>query len=270
MQLSTPQISKNQFEHLARKVYGICGIELKAGKEQLVQSRLSKRLSALQLKSFDEYFDLLEREPNGKEVVLMIDSITTNKTSFFREVEHFNFLRSEVYPKFEGSSMRIWCAAASSGEEPYSIAIQLLEELPRIQSRDVKILATDISTKILARAREGIYTTESLQPISAAWRSKHFRATDQTATTWQVRPETAAMVKLARLNLMEPWPMRGPFDIIFCRNVMIYFDKKTQERLVQRFYDLIKPGGYLLVGHSESLTGAAHDFKYVQPATYRK
>jgi chemotaxis protein methyltransferase CheR len=270
MQLTTPQISRNQFEYLARKVYGICGIELKAGKEQLVQSRLSKRLTALHLKSFDEYFDLLDREPNGKELILMIDSITTNKTSFFREIEHFNFLSSEVYPNFEGSSMRIWCAAASSGEEPYSIAIQLLEELPRARSRDVKILATDISTKILSRAREATYTSESLQPVPTAWRSKHFVVADTAASTWQVRPETAALVQLGRLNLMEPWPMRGPFDIIFCRNVMIYFDKKTQERLVQRFYELIRPGGYLLVGHSESLTGADHDFKYIKPATYQK
>ena len=265
----TPQMTTKQFEHLCRKVYDLCGINLKTGKEQLVHSRLSKRLFALKLDSFEEYFNLVESDPKGLELVWMIDSLTTNKTSFYREVQHFDFLRGEIIPQLKKKTLRIWSAACSSGEEPYSIAILLREELPNFKTWDVKILATDISTRVLQKASEGVYDDEILKPVPAAWRQKYF-APEPGVKASRIAPSIREMVRFARLNLMEKFPMKGPFDIIFCRNVMIYFDKPTQEKLVQRYYDILAPGGYLMVGHSESLTGAAHSFKYIQPATYQK
>jgi chemotaxis protein methyltransferase CheR len=261
-------MSRKQFEHLCRKVYDLCGINLKSGKEQLVQSRLTKRLFALKLDSFEQYFSLLENDRDGKELIWMIDAITTNKTSFFREIQHFDFLKREIIPSLRSRQLRVWSAACSSGEEPYSIAVLLREELPNINSWDIKILATDISTRVLETAREAVYGEEMLEPVPAHWRQKYFEPAGPKM--WRVVPEVKNMVRLARLNLMGKYPMRGPFDIIFCRNAMIYFDKPTQEKLVRRYYELLAPGGYLMVGHSESLTGAVHDFKYIQPATYQK
>jgi chemotaxis protein methyltransferase CheR len=267
--LSTiPQMSQKQFEQLCRKVYDHCGINLKAGKEQLVQSRLSKRLHALRLSTFEEYFSFLENDREGREMVWMIDSITTNKTSFLREIQHFDYLSREVIPKFRKKPLRIWSAACSTGEEPYTIAMLLRDEISNVDSWDIKILATDISTQVLQKAAEAVYDEEILEPVPAKWRQKYFA--NAGPKKWQVVPEVRNMVRLARLNLMERFPMRGPFDFIFCRNAMIYFDKPTQEKLVQRFYELLAPGGYLMVGHSESLTGAAHKFEYIQPATYQK
>ncbi len=200
----------------------------------------------------------------------MIDALTTNKTSFFREIQHFIFLREQILPKLPKKQLRIWSAACSSGEEPYSIAILLAESLPNFKNWDTRILATDISTKVLAKAKEAVYETEILEPIPQDWRQKYFKKEDPQGKTWRLAPELRNLISLARLNFMEKFPMRGPFDVIFCRNAMIYFDKPTQEMLVRRFYDLIAPGGYLFVGHSESLTGAKHDFKYIQPAIYQK
>lgn len=263
-------MTSKQFEYLCRKVYELCGINLKSGKEQLVHSRLSKRLHALRLSSFEEYFKLLEDDRQGMEIVWMIDSITTNKTSFFREIQHFDFLSREVLPNLKKKHLRLWSAACSTGEEPFSIALLLREELPAFSSWDVKILATDISTRVLAKAGEAVYDEETLKPVPAPLRQKYFTAEPARPGAWRVASEVRQIVRFARLNLMERFPMRGPFDVIFCRNAMIYFDKPTQQQLVQRFYEMLAPGGYLMVGHSESLTGAAHKFNYIQPATYQK
>lgn len=263
-------MSPQQFRHLCDRVYSLCGINLKTGKEELVHSRLQKRLSALNLSSFEQYFKFLDDDRQGLEVVWMIDALTTNKTSFFREIQHFVFLREQVLPHIRGNRLRIWSAACSTGEEPYSIAILLAESLANFKQWDTKILATDISTKVLAKAKEAVYETEILEPIPQDWRKKWFHKEDATGRTWRLDPQLRSMVSLARLNFMDRFPMKGPFDVIFCRNAMIYFDKPTQEKLVQRFYDLIAPGGFLFVGHSESLTGAKHSFNYIQPAIYQK
>ena len=263
-------MNTQQFEKLCRRVYDLCGINLKSGKEELVHSRLNKRLNALNLDSFEEYFKFLDNDRQGKEVIWMIDALTTNKTSFFREIQHFEFLRERVLPNLKEKKLRIWSAACSSGEEPYSIAMLLAETLPNFKNWDIRILGTDICTKVLEMANQAVYSADLLEPIPAAWRQKYFTAENASKSTYRLLPELRKLVRLGRLNFMDNFPMRGPFDVIFCRNAMIYFDKPTQETLVRRFYDLIAPGGYLLVGHSESLTGAKHDFTYIQPATYQK
>ena len=263
-------MTQGQFEHLCKRLHSLCGINLKEGKEELVHARLNKRLNALNLKSFDQYFKLIDNDPKGDEIIWMIDALTTNKTSFFREIQHFDFLRDHILPGLKKKRLRIWSAACSSGEEPYSIAILLAECIPDFRSWDIKILGTDISVGILKKAHKAVYTDATLQPIPQSLRQKYFVPADPVDGDWKVVPKLRELVTFGRLNFLDPFPMKGPFDVIFCRNAMIYFDKQTQETLVRRFHDLIAPGGYLLVGHAESLTGAKHNFKYIAPATYQK
>ena len=270
-ELLTPTLTAAQFDRIRRMLYELCGINLVPGKEGLVKTRLTKRLRALGLRSFEEYLKQIEKNPN--EIVTMVDFLTTNKTNFFREIHHFNYLREVFLPGYKQNPgrMRFWSAGCSSGEEPYSLAILLKEEFAEFGRWDVRILATDISTRMLQRAREATYDEETVQDVPGLWRQKYFVCTSaKEPRSYRVRDDIRSMVRLARLNLMEVWPMKGPFDVIFCRNVMIYFDKPTQERLVKRFWDILAPGGLLLVGHSESLTTFPHDFHYAQPAVYVK
>ncbi len=267
------ELSKKQFADICSMLYQTCGIKLSPGKESLVKSRLMKRLRTLRLDSFDGYMNYIRNDPSGRERTLLIDALTTNKTSFFREIQHFDFLRTRVLPQLIRAKhqLRIWSAGCSSGEEAYSIAILLREEIHDLKQRDVRILATDISTKVLAAAREGIYAQEALQDISPALLGKHFTLVQaKPPRLYRVHQDLQDIIRFAQLNLMGEWPMKGPFNVIFCRNVMIYFDKETQGWLVDRFWKLLEPGGYLMVGHSESLTGMTHRFRYVQPATYVK
>ncbi|MCS6861094.1 MAG: protein-glutamate O-methyltransferase CheR, partial [Abditibacteriales bacterium] len=181
--------------------------------------------------------------------------------------------REQVLPSWQATqrALRLWSAGCSSGEEPYSLAILLHEHLPNVERRDVRILATDISERMLTQAREAVYEEETVNDVPPLLLRKYFVCVrTQPTRAYQVRDSVRALVRLARLNLMEAWPMRGPFDVIFCRNVMIYFDNPTRQRLVQRYYALLRPGGYLFVGHAESLTALTHDFRYVQPAVYVK
>jgi chemotaxis protein methyltransferase CheR len=182
-------------------------------------------------------------------------------------------MRTRILPELKkrGSGLRIWSAGCSSGEEPYTIAMLLCEEWPQNDLSHVKILATDISSRILAKARAGEYEKENLNDVPSAHLAKYFNLQQSNPVrTYGIRDSIKKMVRFAHLNLMDEWPMKGPFDVIFCRNVMIYFDSATQGRLVQRFGDLLIPGGHLLVGHSESLVANNCGFKYVQPATYVK
>jgi chemotaxis protein methyltransferase CheR len=264
-------LKPGEFRAIVERVGAITGMNLQEGKEDLVKARLLKRLRLLGLDSFGAYLSVLERDQSGAELSNLVDVLTTNQTSFFREREHFDFLKKHFLPVFGGRSIRVWSSACSSGEEPYSIGMLLREEVPDLARWDAKILATDISTKVLAKAAEGFYPMDALNGISPSQLQAHFTGAEvQGRQGYRVKPELAALVKLARLNLMEDWPMQGPFDVIFCRNVMIYFNKETQERLVNRFWRLIRPGGYLLVGHSESLSGLKHPYRYVQPAVYEK
>ena len=270
-ELLKADLTPRQFQKVSELVHRMCGIKLRAGKEALVRSRLMKRLRALGLPGFKEYFKYLENDTTGQELGNMIDVITTNKTSFFRESDHFEFLRQEVIPTLKGKQGRFWSAGCSSGEEPYSLAILLREELPGIDRMDVKILATDISVRMLERVRTAVYDAEVLTPIAPVLVQKYFDCfRNDNGYHYRVKDSLRVMVKHARLNLMDPWPMKGPFNAIFCRNVMIYFDRPTQERLINRFFDLLEPGGNLFVGHSESLSSITHSFNYVKPAVYRK
>ena len=265
-------LTAKEFQRFSALVYRMCGINLTEGKEGLVRTRLAKRVQTLGMSGFSEYLDLVERDLGSEEAVLMLDSIATNKTSFFREVQHFQYLRDRVLPPLleSGRPVRFWCAGCSSGEEPYTLSLLLHEMAPDGARRDVRILATDISTKVLAKAKAGVYDAATLADVPQAMVKRHFSREDATGARYRAADGVRSIIRFARLNLMEEWPMKGPFDVIFCRNVMIYFDKPTQERLIARFHDLLSPRGHFLVGHSESLTSLSHRFHYVQPAVYVK
>jgi chemotaxis protein methyltransferase CheR len=271
LNIANIHLDKKHFSQIVGVVYRLCGIHLPQGKEELVKVRLTKRLRALGIDSFDEYLTLVQRDQ--EELAVMIDALTTNKTSFFRESQHFDYLREHLLPELHATQrrIRIWCAGCSSGEEPYTLAIILREEIPNLDREDVRILATDLSTRMVARAREAVYDEETLRDVPPLLMKKYFTAERSNNTTrYRAHHSLRALVKIAQLNLMDSWPMKGKFDAIFCRNVMIYFDKQTQERLVQRFWEFLKPQGFLFVGHSESLTGMSHEFQYVKPAIYMK
>lgn len=275
--LSSVQLTDRQFAGIRDLVKVRCGINLGQGKKELVKARLARRLRELGLHDFDRYITLVRNDASGAELTTMLDAISTNLTSFFREIEHFEYLAEEVIPELvsgsagDGKRLRIWSAGCSSGEEAYSIAITLCEGIPAVESWDVKILATDISTRVLAKAARGIYDAERLKTVAGQLQSKYFaKCQSNPDGLWQIRPALRSMVHVAQLNLMDSWPMRGPFDVIFCRNVMIYFDKATQSRLIGRYWDMLRTGGTLFIGHSESLAGVSHKFQYVQPTVYRK
>lgn len=271
MRMDTLGLSDKQFNHISQMVYRHSGISLKKGKETLVRARLMKRVRELNLDSLDSYMDYLENDRNSAELTAMIDAMTTNKTSFFREADHFHFLRDTVLPNIKGTKMRFWSAACSSGEEPFSLAITLRENLGNIDPKACLILATDISQKMLEKAWQGVYSRDTIKTIPNPLVNKYFTKTsDRQDVVYQIKAQIREMIRFGWLNLMEAWPMTGPFNVIFCRNVMIYFDRRTQEKLVNRFWDLLATGGYLFVGHSEGLSGVKHRFEYVRPATYRK
>jgi chemotaxis protein methyltransferase CheR len=272
MNAGLPTLSSAQFDDIRDLTYQVCGIHLPAGKEGLVQSRLARRLRQLGLSGFDEYLALLRSHAGRAEMSNMIDALTTNKTSFFREPRHFEFLAEHVLPATLGAGrpLRIWSAGCSSGEEPYSLSM-LAQGAMRGRRSDVRILATDIASDILGNARTAVYEERQVETVPEPFRRDHLELVEQgPPARFRVREGVRAAVRFARLNLMGQWPMRGPFDVIFCRNVMIYFDKKTQEHLVGRFEALLRPGGYLFVGHSESLSGIRHGLRFVQPAVYER
>jgi len=265
------ELSDAQFNTVKDLIYRECGICLKSGKEALVRARLTKRLRALRMGSFGEYIDYLENEGRQMELSCMIDVMTTNKTSFFREIDHFHFLRDTVLPKFKSQRIRVWSAGCSSGEEPFSLAMLLFESMPDLESRDALILATDISTRMLKETKSAVYSKDKLTALPKSLINRYFiKIHSNGSEAYQLNPAVRSIVRPARLNLMDPWPMKGPFDAIFCRNVMIYFDPQTQQTLVNRFWDLLRPEGYLFVGHSEGLSSVQHRFQYQQPAVYRK
>lgn len=271
-------LTDKAFEQISAMVYDHCGINLHDGKKELVRSRLAKILRLKRLESFSAYMDYVARDTTGQAFSELIDSLSTNLTSFFREAIHFEFLSGQYLPELIAQRqnsgqrrLRAWSAGCSSGEEPYSIAITLLEALPNRSRWDVKLLATDISTRILKRAKEGLYEQERIEPVPPAQKNRYLTCRKQNGQKrFEVGPALRQIIAFKYLNLMEDWPFRGPFDFIFCRNVMIYFDKPTQQRLIDRFWQVLAPGGILFTGHSESLTGIRHNFRYIQPTIYRK
>ncbi|MBU2490950.1 MAG: protein-glutamate O-methyltransferase CheR [Proteobacteria bacterium] len=272
----TNSLTDRGFTRLRALVYTKSGIHLHEGKRELVRSRLTARLRALGVKSFEEYCDYLAVQDDGAELVNMLNAISTNKTSFFREKSHFDFLESEVYPELRGREdqavkLRIWSAGCSSGEEPYSLAISILEYFREVSGLHVQILATDISTQIIEQARQAIYPASRIASLPVILQRRYFKkGVGAREGLFQVKAPVRRLVTFKHQNLMERALFIHPFDAIFCRNVMIYFDKKTQESLVSRFYSCLKPGGYLFIGHSESLSPITHSFRYIKPSIYRK
>jgi chemotaxis protein methyltransferase CheR len=270
---STKTLSPSQFARISRIVYERCGICLPNGKESLVKSRLLKRLNSLGMTSFSQYVKHLDEDSSDQELSAMIDALTTNKTSFFREFGHFEFIRTHLFPKFVASrsQLKFWSAGCSTGEEPFSLAILLKEGLPADTLNKCLILATDISRNVLAHAQAATYSEETIPKTHAQLLKKYSQyIKGRPAPLFRIRDDVRRMVRFARLNLIDKWPMKGQFELIMCRNVMFYFDDEIRKSLVHRFAEQLKPGGYLLVGHSESLTTSSPEFRYIQPAVYQK
>jgi chemotaxis protein methyltransferase CheR len=268
------EFSDGDFQRVRRMVYENTGISLSNSKRQLVYGRLSRRLRALQLQAFGNYLQRIE-DGDKEELVQFCNAITTNLTSFFRETHHFEFLADHVLPRLEEQNrdsrrIRIWSAGCSTGEEPYSIAITLLERAQHLlRTWDVRILATDIDTSVLGHARRGIYADERLEKVEPARRLRWFERCQEPASQ-RVCSAAQQLVTFNELNLMSAWPMRGPFDVIFCRNVVIYFDRQTQREVVGRMEGLQRPDDYLILGHSESLLDISTGYQLVGNTIHRK
>lgn len=261
------------FERFRDLIYDRSGITLGPTKKALVTSRIGKRMRTLGIEEAGQYLRAVLEDPDGDELVQLLDAISTNVTSFFREPQHFHFLERR-FGELQASGQkrfRIWCAAASTGEEPYTIAMTICDRM-QVPPPDVKILATDISTRVLAVAREGQYDEERVQGIPESLRARWFpRVGDGATVLYRAQPALRNLLSFARLNLIEqPYPMKGPFDLIFCRNVMIYFDPTVKQGLLREFYRLLRPDGHLIVGHAESLTGLDVPFTMIEPAVYRR
>ncbi|MFN7994812.1 MAG: protein-glutamate O-methyltransferase CheR [Bryobacteraceae bacterium] len=265
-------LQTREFDKIRKLAYDTFGLDLRTGKETLVSARLGKYIRKSGFRSFDEYYQSVLEDKTGESLGNLIDALTTNHTSFFREPAHFEFLRRTYVPEWKKrGNLGIWSAACSSGEEPYSIAMCLLQELGTSPSTRFHILATDISRRVLAAAQRGIYQAERLEGLSRElMRAYWLRGEGEWAGCYRAKKEMRDLIEFRRLNLMEPVHRVGRFSLIFCRNVMIYFDKPTQQRVVERLVSCLEPGGFLLTGHAESLTGVEHNLRYVQPAVYRK
>ena len=261
------------FDQFKDLVYQKSGITLGPQKVALVSARIAKRMRALGLQSHEEYFQFIVQDDASGELVHLLDSISTNVTSFYREPVHFDILADLVreWSVASQSRFRIWCAASSTGEEPYTLAMTVLEALGG-HHPDFRLLATDISTRVLEAARKGIYSATRVEPVPRPLLQKYFqRNGNGPDADYRMNDDIKRLLTFNRLNLSEPpFPMKGPFDVVFCRNVMIYFDTEVRRRLVLEISRILKPGGYLMIGHSESLSGIVSPLTLVQPAVYRK
>jgi chemotaxis protein methyltransferase CheR len=271
-----PLLGDVEFQFLRDFVYRHCGIALSEQKRQLVQGRLLRRLRALGLKEFASYCELLRKDPDA-ELGELASVISTNVTAFFREMHHYDLLVEQLLPhwleeKKHGGRLRIWSAGCATGEEPYALAMVLAEALERTGSHvDARILATDLSPQALEHAQAGMYALERMEGVSTERRRRWFlRGEGQYEGYACVHQRLRDLVTIQPLNLLHDWPMRGPFDAIFCRNVVIYFDKPTKQRLFERYAGLLAPGGYLFLGHSESMHGLSDAFDLVGRTVYRK
>lgn len=270
-QVDEPTLPPRVFTRICDLIKARAGIELGDGKQALVSSRLGKKLRESGCSGYDEYLNQVEADRTGESLTALIDALTTNYTSFLRESTHFDALKQILQPLSSRASIEIWCAASSTGEEPYTLAIPMLEALGTNAHSRCRVIATDISTKALRTARRGEYPLDRLNGVPRAWLSKYWlKGSGPQQGICKVKPEVARMVEFRRLNLIEPFSLPGKYPIVFCRNVMIYFSKATQEQVVARMTTFLEPGGYLFVGHSESLTGIAHPLEFVSPALYRK
>lgn len=271
------QITEKEFSKLTEFIHSEFGIELKKEKELLLMGRLHKLLVELGFDTFTDYYDYLISDKTGEASSVLIDKVSTNHTYFMREPEHFEFFKNKVLPylkqkkeKENNRDIRLWCAASSTGEEPYTLAMIMTEFFgSESQYWDKKLLATDISNRVLECAKHGIYSKERINALPPVWKLRYFQQYDQNHM--QVADEIRKEVIFRRFNLMTPtFVFKKKFDVIFCRNVMIYFDQATKDRLVEKMYNHTEPGGYLFIGHAESLNLRTTKYKFIMPAVYQK
>ncbi|HEX2939555.1 MAG TPA: protein-glutamate O-methyltransferase CheR [Rhodopila sp.] len=268
------ELQDQDFRRISALVAEKTGIVISEQKRAFVQARLGRRLRALGLKDFSEYCHLLDNSDGDKEQHMLVNAVTTNHTAFFREPHHFDYLKNTVMPAILGSAnqrkhrLRAWSAGCSTGEEPYTLAMILRDHHHVLDGWDARILATDLDTNVVDHAAAGRYDAERFASIPVAYQRRYVRS--QRDGRFAMDDALRAMITFKPLNLLEPWPMAGPFDFIFCRNVMIYFNKATQRLLLDRFADILRPNGWLFVGHSESLLSLTTRFQVVGRTVYRK
>jgi chemotaxis protein methyltransferase CheR len=260
-----PRLRPEEFDQIRRLAHRACGINLRSGKEELVNSRLQRLVTEGGFRSFQQYYRSVLADRTGAALARMIDALATNHTSFLREPDHFEFLRARAPELARRRALEVWSAGCSTGEEVWSLACLFDELLPATQ---IRIWGTDISTKALHMARRGVYPAERCRPLPPAWLQRHFVPEGRPAREYQVSAALRARVLFRRVNLVEPISWPRPFPIIFCRNVMIYFDAPTQEGVVRQLEQSLEPGGYLFIGHAESLS-VPHSLEFVQPAVFR-
>ncbi len=252
------KFTQQDFERVRKLVYDYAGIALNDSKHDMVYGRLAKRLRAHNMTTFNDYLALLEKG-NEAEWEAFINSLTTNLTSFFREAHHFPVLAEHLKANKHVGVQTIWCSASSTGEEPYTLALTAIEALDSMRP-PVKIIATDLDTSVLRTAQAGIYSPDKVDKLTPAQLQKYFNRLPDGQ--FEVKQEIKELITFRRVNLIDPvWPLRGPIDAIFCRNVMIYFDRATQLKILERYAPLMRPNGLLFVGHSENLYHAAHVFR---------
>lgn len=273
---TAPLMTDKELKQFSEFIYSELGIKITQTKKTMLQARLQRRLRTLNMKSYGQYLEYLQ-SLKGLEVELpqMVDAVTTNTTSFFREPRHFEYLARTVLPQWQrrrpGQTFAVWNAGCSSGEEPYTTAMVLMDYHERTSPLRFTIVATDISTDILRKAARAVYEEERIGTIPPEFRRRYLlRSKDKNRRLVRVVPELREKVSFRRLNFMDDFQFREKMDLIFCRNVMIYFDRKTQHELVRKFCDHLEPGGHLFIGHSESLAGADLPLKQMAPATYQR
>jgi len=269
---ATPVLHAREFDQIRRLAHKHFGIDLGEGKQTLVEARIGRVLRDLGMKSFQHYFDYVTSDSSGAALSKMVDVLTTNHTSFFREAQHFAMLGDTIFPSLtQRTQIHIWSAACSSGEEPYTIALTLLERSRELALSKLRVRATDISQRVLETARQGIYPAEKLKGLSPSLMQRYMlKGHNASANLFRFKNEVRSLIAFEHCNLMQPLDPDYRCTVIFCRNVMIYFDKPTQQNLVQRLSHNLEEGGYLFIGHSESLNSISHELEYVGPATYRK
>ncbi len=268
--------SDGDFRMIADLANARYGLYLQSSKKALVYSRLARRLRALNLPSFAAYCDLLNRPDGDEEQAHLLSALTTNVTHFFREQHHFDFLRTELLPDLvarakSGGAVRLWSSACSAGQEAYCIAAMVLDACPEAAQLDIRILATDVDSQIIEKAKAGAYPSDQLDAIPNSYKKKMIDPQRTTKTHFSMHDQLRRLISFGQLNLVADWPMRRPFDVVFCRNAAIYFDKETQSRLWTRFANNLCPDGHLMIGHSERLCGPAESrFTSVGITTYQK
>lgn len=265
--MNQPVLNDNEFALFKAMIYETAGINLSSAKKPLVSGRLAKRIKHHNLKSYGDYFRLIKSDVNG-ELQIAVDLLTTNETFFFREPKHFDFLRDKILPNSRGGQLRVWSAASSSGEEAYTLSMMLAEHAP---CNDWEIIGTDISTRVLERARSAQYPLADAEDIPRQYLTKYcLKGVGSQEGTFLIERQLRQRVSFIHANLQQDLTKLGTFDVIFLRNVLIYFDVETKQRVVARVLSRLKPGGYLMVGHSESLNGITDELKVVVPSVYRK